>query len=171
MVRKLIISILLLDSIFLFSQERVDSLGFILKNSIGISVLGDASILSVYYERAFPVSSSLVITSKLGVGYDKEFQLCLFGPCDSHPEVFLTLPHHLIAVLDTKRHFFELGMGGTLNGAHVGPGYLVYPILGYRSVPIRNGRPIFRIYVHPAGKYSYEDILFIPIGAAIATNL
>jgi len=78
------------------------------KNNISLNLLGDASIISVNYERIFVINSSFFVTGKVGFGYNKEFLFCLFGSCNT-PDRFFTIPHHITGNLGKGRHFFEFG--------------------------------------------------------------
>lgn len=63
-------------------------------NNINLNFFGDASIISVNYERLYFLKPGLFLSFKAGIGYTQEFQLCIFGPCESPPKT--TLPFHTI---------------------------------------------------------------------------
>lgn len=81
-------------------------------NSVYLNFFGDASFISLNYERQFLVSKTFIISSKVGLGYNEEFQFLCFPLCLSN-EKYLTVPHHITANLGKERHFFEFGFGGT----------------------------------------------------------
>ena len=55
-------------------------------NNISLNILGDASILSINFEKLYLVRKSFILTTKFGLGYNQEFRLCIFGPCSSPAE-------------------------------------------------------------------------------------
>lgn len=140
-------------------------------NSINLNFLGDASIISLHFERLFPVNPSWLISGKLGVGYNEEFQLCLFGSCGPKRS-YVTLPHHITAVYGKNRHFVETGLGGTYLFGDTEQNYFVYPIIGYRFMSRGPDKIIFRIFVQvPFSGLDTEDIVFVPVGVSIGMAL
>lgn len=140
-------------------------------NSINLNFLGDASIISLHFERLFPVNTSWLISGKLGVGYNEEFQLCLFGSCGPKRS-YVTLPHHITAVYGKNRHFVETGLGGTYLFGDTEQNYFVYPIIGYRFMSRGPDKIIFRIFVQvPFSGLDTEDIVFVPVGVSIGMAL
>jgi len=140
-------------------------------NNIYLNLLGDASLISINYERLFLVSPKFTVSSKLGVGYNQEFQLC-FGSCLASPKNYFTLPHHVTGNFGKGKHLFELGLGGTFISGDTPQPYSLYPIVGYRIQPLMPDRLTFRIFaqiplLHPA---AMEDILFSPIGLSVGVS-
>ena len=142
---------------------------FLLKdNNVNFNMFGDASFVSVNYERLIELSPGAFLASSLGVGYNAEFQFCLFGPCTYGPERFLTLPHHFTVNIGKKRHFFEVGIGGTVIIGNTSEHYFLYPLLGFRVQPNKSGRGTIRLYFSvPFSGMETEDILWIPVGISI----
>ena len=137
-------------------------------NAFSINILGNGSLLSVNYEVVHFIQPSFFITGKLGVGYNEEFQLCIFGPCSSPPSNFATIPHHFTGNLGKGRHFFEFGFGGTLISGNTSEHYLLYPIIGYRLQPLQPLKANFRLFGHiPFSGLETEDILFSPLGLSL----
>jgi len=138
-------------------------------SSMNINLLGDASLISLHYEGRKFVRSAVFITGKVGLGFNEEFRLCLFGPC-SPPQRYLTIPHHVTANFGGSKHYFELGMGGTIiSGSD--RGYFLYPIIGYRRQPLAGKKVSFRVFgqlpvVHP----NNNNILFSPVGISLGVN-
>ncbi len=132
-------------------------------NNINMTLLGDASIISGSYERLFLTGSAFIIAGKLGFGYTEEFRICLFGSCSSPKGKFLTIPHHITGNLGKSRHFLEFGLGGTII-AGSSQGYLPYPMVGYRLLPLKSKRINLRILVQYPLVRSIDDVLFIPLG-------
>jgi hypothetical protein len=42
-------------------------------NNISLNLLGDASILSINFEKQYLVRKSFILTTKFGLGYNQEF--------------------------------------------------------------------------------------------------
>ena len=59
-----------------------------------MNLLGDASILSINYEKQYLVVESFILTTKFGLDYNKEYGLNIFGPSSSARENYLTTPHY-----------------------------------------------------------------------------
>jgi hypothetical protein len=116
--KKLILSIVfVIIGIVLFAQNNDDSTATRPVNSFNLNLFGDASLISVDYERIFLIDPIFILTSKIGLGYNEEFQTCinLFGPSDcSPPDKYLTIPHHITGNLGKGQHFFEFGLGRTI---------------------------------------------------------
>ncbi len=79
-----------------------------LLNNIALNFFGDGSIVSINYERLFPVKEDLLLIGKIGIGYNSEFRLCLWGSCNSPTTNYLTLPLHLSGNLGKEKHFYRL---------------------------------------------------------------
>ena len=144
-------------------------------NNISLNLLGDASILSINYEKQYLVRKVFILTTKFGLGYNQEFRLCVFGPCSSPAENYVTIPHHFTANFGNKRSFFEFGLGGTilLYGVTSDP-YIFYPIIGYRFLPLKSNNLNFRLYFLPPiqfdGPFGHTEIAFIPCGVSIGIS-
>jgi len=144
-------------------------------NNISLNLLGDASILSINYEKQYLVRKSFILTTKFGLGYNQEFRLCVFGPCSSPAENYVTIPHHFTANFGKKRSFFEFGLGGTLlfYGETSVP-YIFYPIIGYRFLPLKSNNLNFRLYFLPPiqfdDPFGHPEIILVPVGASIGIS-
>ncbi|NHK29701.1 MAG: hypothetical protein FK730_00015 [Asgard group archaeon] len=159
--------VFLIFGTFLFAQNRNDTRP---QNNINLNLLGDASIFSVSYERIFFISSNFFLTGKLGLGYNEEFRLCLFGSCPP-TEKHLTIPHHITGNLGIERHLFECGIGGTIITGNTNQNYLLYLIVGYRLQPQKPNMVTFRIFGSiPFTGFWTEDILFIPLGLSLGIS-
>ncbi len=104
-------------------------------NTINIGLLGDASIVSISYERLFHIRPNHFLTGKAGIGFNQEDDFCILpniSPCDNVVRNFLTIPHHVTSNYGRGKHFGEIGLGGTLLTGNAGPFYMIYPIVGYR---------------------------------------
>jgi len=165
MMKKIALPIILLfTGIVLFAQNQEDTLDLRPVNNISLNLLGDASIISINYERQFLLSPNFILSGKLGLGYNTEFKICIFGPC-SPPENYLTIPHHITGNIGKERHFFEFGLGGTIINGNTTQHYLLYPIVGYRILPLRSKKISFRIFTQiPFSGLETDDIIFIPFG-------
>jgi hypothetical protein len=140
-------------------------------NNIYINLLGDASIISINYERRFYVTPTYFLIGKIGYGYNEEFDLCVLGTCASF-EKYPTIPHHISVNIGKRRHYLEVGIGGTYIGGKADEKYIIYPIAGYRLHPLRKNKINFRIYgEYPlSGDLLREEILFIPIGFSMGLS-
>ena len=139
------------------------------RNAIYLDLLGNASIISLSYETHYPKSSSFMMSTRIGLGYNEEFQLCLFGPCEEEPQKFMTVPMSLTANWGWKRHFFEFGLGATIvSGGSIQ--IVPYPVLGYRYAPLKSKRFSLRIfsnlYPNPATSY-----ILVPVGLSLGLSL
>lgn len=157
-------------STVLLSQSTSESADSRPLNSIYLNLLGDASLISVNYERQFLVRPNLLISSKLGLGFNNEFQLCLFGGCPP-PEKYVTIPHNITGNLGKGRHFLEFGIGGTIISGNTRKPYILYPIVGYRFLPLKSKKLIFRVF----GQFPFTgdddiDIFFIPLGVSFGIS-
>ncbi len=133
-------------------------------NSINIAS-GDASLISLTYERLFNIKSNFFLAGKLGVGYSEQFQLCLFGPCSKAAKNYLTIPLNVTANFGKKKNFFEIGIGGTMLNGNTNQHFWMYPIVGFRGQPLKSERFNFRIFsCLPLSGFDSEDILFLPFG-------
>ena len=158
--------ILLLSAVFFLqngtlAQTDVDQRPL---NAAYLSFLGDATFIGVNYERSFQLQDDQFLAVRAGVGYIQEFQLCLWGPCEG-PDEYATFPHHVTLNIGKKRHFFELGAGGTFLSGDVQTSYYAYPVIGARlhSKPPKN--LLFRVHAsYPLFNGEIEDIVFIPLG-------
>ncbi|MEW5845129.1 MAG: hypothetical protein AB1777_02565 [Bacteroidota bacterium] len=106
------------------------------------------------------------MAAKLGVGYNEEFNICIYSPCpESHK--YITIPHHISCNVGTNKHFFEVGLGGTVIMGKTTQPYILYPILGYRFQSLKK-KLKFRIFIqYPFSGGETDDILFIPMGISI----
>ncbi len=128
--------------------------------------LGDASGISIGYERLFKIGQNFFLAGKIGLGFNEEFRLC-FTPndCQTSSEKYLTVPASITMNFGEKKKFLEVGFGGTKLHGSLEQHYWIYPILGYRFQPLMSGKFNFRIYFSfPFGGYNMEDILFMPGG-------
>ena len=131
-------------------------------NSLQLNLFGDASISSLNYERQFEISPSLIISSKIGFGYS-------LYPSKSLPpiEILTTIPHHITGNYGKGNHFFEFGLGGTIIKGYRTKPYIMYPIIGYRFLPMSSGLINFRIFTHV---FSGNNEIFIPFGVSVGLS-
>jgi hypothetical protein len=66
-------------------------------NSINLDLAGEFSIFSIDYERLFFISPDFFLSGEFGFGYNQKFRICLWGPCTSKPDNYITIPHHITA--------------------------------------------------------------------------
>lgn len=138
-------------------------------NNFGINAFGNASLVSVGYERILISCSKFLLAGKVGVGYNYQKDRCWMGGCPDLPKTrYLTIPHHLTGNFGRRIHFFEFGLGGT---SFIGDNdeiyqekqkYLIYPIIGYRLQPLETKRLFLRFFVYfPVPE---AEVRFTPIG-------
>ncbi len=170
-IRSGIFALFLFTSIAVFAQPSEVITSERPQNAIAVGALGDFSLFTLHYERLFSYRPNFFIVGKMGIGFTEEFELCLYGSCDSPKTNFFTIPHHLSANWGSGRHYFELGLGGTfINGPTDYP-YIVYPIIGYRIHPLRNKAFNFRAWINiPFGGFGKDyEYLVSPIGISLGS--
>lgn len=131
-------------------------------NYMVLGLLGEASIISLNYERIIGINEKMFVSAKIGVGLS-ERNTDLFG---SGAYIVAGFPHHVTLNLGGPKAFFEVGMGGSyLSGSLDGSleSYFLYPVIGVRSLSAQINRASFRFFVHfPVA--GFEDIYYIPLG-------
>ncbi|MFD2515934.1 hypothetical protein ACFSRY_18830 [Pontibacter locisalis] len=160
------------SSLSLFAQSKAgltDKPEIRPQNNIYINLLGDASIVSLNYDRLLFISQGFFFSGKVGVGYNEEFSICSSEGCS--PEQFITVTHHVTGNLGKGRHFAEFGLGGTLINGNTNEKYLAYPIVGYRLQPLRSKKVNLRVYGSvPFTGLDTEDILYAPYGLSVGIS-
>jgi hypothetical protein len=138
-------------------------------NSINVDLLGNASLVSVSYERIIKISRNSFLAGKLGVGYGKELLLDYYDTLATEFPVYLSFPHQITFNLGKSRHFIEAGVGGTITIGDVSPHYVPYITAGYRLQPLYAGNVKFRIYGNflPVNHKNYRNIYFVPFGLSL----
>lgn len=155
--------LLILYAAILTSQDSGDSYLTRPLNGVYLNLLGDASVISINYEKLFPMNKNIFITSKLGFGYSSE--LIAWNP---PAKSFVTLPFHLSSIIGRNRSFIEIGMGATLSFGD-DDSRVLYPILGYRLQPLKAQKFNFRIYIQWPTKLN--DIpYFFPLGFSLGAS-
>ncbi len=166
MARKILLltAILLIAKTSLFAQTQEEIIAPRPLNSINLNLLGNASLISIDYERQFIIRPTLILSGKLGIGYNEEFMLCIYGECPS-PDTYLTIPHHVTGNIGKGKHFFEFGIGGAIINGNTTRPYLLYPIIGYRFLPLKSKKINFRIFGQiPLSGFDVGGVIFSPIG-------
>lgn len=162
----LVLFFLSLVSYKLSAQTPVDTTHRPLLNNLSVNFFGDASLISLNYERYFIVGPTFLINSKIGLGFNEEFQICFGGPCLT--EKYLTIPHHITFNVGKDNKFLEFGLGGTVIKGNTTEPYFLYPIIGYRKMATQLKRMSFRVYATlPLSGIEGDDILFLPAGISI----
>lgn len=140
--------------------------------NISVNFGGDASFMSLGFEKLFFLKSGPVLAGKIGFGFNQEFNL--FDSSD--PINFFILPHSFTVNLgNEKRSLGEIGIGGswvTDNTVHY---YFIYPIIGYRYHPFKNPGFSFKIWAfYPFGqidKFEETDVMIVPLGLSFGVAL
>lgn len=168
---KLITTILTLSGLCVFAQPAADLSETRPRNDVSVNLMGDASILSINYERLLVVLPNFLLAGKFGLGFNKEdlFSFCLSATCESSPiKTYVTLPHHLTANMGGKKKFMEFGLGGTIYGG----GYVFYGTGGFRIQPLESEKVVFRIFLQRLiFQTSSSDIIFSPFGLSLGVAL
>lgn len=140
------------------------------RNDINLTLLGDASILSISYGRLIYLTKHLVLSGKVGIGYNEKFIFYLGNGNHPPPDRYLTVPLHITANIGGRSHYLEFGMGGTFLAGNTAENFIPYPIVGYRSIP-RKSKTNFRLFAGiPILDNQNRDILFIPFGVSFGAN-
>jgi hypothetical protein len=166
-----IIFILIVPVVYSFAQYKEYAPERRPLNNMAVNICGDASILSLHYERLLFLNPNLFIAGKLGIGLDEPTIRHLFGYMSPPENYFITMPHHLTLNLGKKRHFFEFGLGGSLILQGSGDHYVFYPVAGYRLQPLKTNRIYLRFYgTQPiSGNEDIKD-QFTPWGSSIGIS-
>lgn len=170
-----LISVIILFKIWVLeAQTELDSNFHRPTNNIYLNLLGDASIVSLNYEKLFPIDKGFIIAAKIGLGYNAADPICIsFGnPCPPPPK-FLTIPIHITTNFGKKRSMFELGLGGTFFNGNRNKNMKIYPTVGYRLQPLKSNKLNFRIFsnfFNPIQLFNYDNILLSPIGLSLGVS-
>jgi hypothetical protein len=135
------------------------------RNSLYLNLFGDASIVSVNYERLFMNNNEFFMTAKIGAGYSESMGL------PTKNTSLLSAPLHITCNYGNRHHYLEIGLGSTFlfYGELEYWDVAVYPILGYRFQPLKKDRVSFRVYAsYPlGGKIDIDKYWFSPVGASV----
>ena len=139
---------------------------------ISVNLAGDASVLSLGFEKLFFLKPGVILAGKVGFGFNQEFQL--FDP--DPPQNYFILPHHVTVNLGGgKRSFVEMGIGGSWITDNRDNYYLVYPMVGYRLHPFKIPGFSFRACLfYPFGQMSVldtTDMWLVPLGLSVGIAL
>ena len=158
----------LLFSLIANAQDSLRNIKGLPKNNIGVNIVGEASLIALNYERNFLLKSPHFINLSVGIGINEEFTLFTSG------KEYLTFPHHLTYNIGRKKHFFEIGIGGTglIDRKANFASYYIYPIAGYRFQSIRQGKLFFRTYLAWLFQTNEKKtgVFLIPVGVAIGVT-
>jgi hypothetical protein len=136
-------------------------------DNFNLTILGNASLISMNYEKLSFVSPKFLVAFNIGMGYNQEFQLFHFGS-NSSPQIYFTLPHYVTVNLGKGRHFFEFGLGGTVVAGNTPRHYFLYPIVGYRLQPLRKNKLYFRAFGQiPINGLDNLEVFFAPVGFSL----
>ena len=154
-------------------QAQSDTLPALFKpgHTINIGLHGDASIVSISYERLFHIRPDHFLTGKAGLGFNQEVDFCILPdvfPCEKKERNFLAIPHHVTSNYGRGNHFGEIGLGGTFLIGNTKSYYIVYPILGYRYLPMKTDALCFRIFAMYPFAFSQDIAIWrIPVGVSL----
>lgn len=139
---------------------------------IGMNLSGDASLISLNFEKLFYIKPAFALAAKMGFGFNQEFQIFSTG----EPTVnYFILPMSVTCNFGKGRSYLECGIGGSLVAGNDNSYYLGYPIIGYRYHPFKNPGFSFRVWLfYPFGQLPVvesTDILFAPFGVSFGIAL
>lgn len=131
------------------------------RNVIEGSLFGNASTLSINYERILLNQKRFFLTFKTGIG----LTLLSCQDCDEvNAGAVNTIPLVMTGNSGRGRNYFEYGLGYTFVTNPNVENYL-YAILGYRHLPKKSNGAIFKIFINWFITEQQTDGLFIsPIG-------
>ncbi len=155
-------------SLLLTGQEKSDTISRPL-NNFSLNLLGEASIISLNYERLFPLGKLFLLSAKLGVGTNADW--CGIIHCEENYKAkhAITFPHHITLNFGKKKAFFEIGYGGTYLSWKYSPVYIPSAIFAFRLQPVESNKFSFRVFIqNPLIKsgngLKFDKVLFIPVG-------
>jgi hypothetical protein len=169
----ILLIILLTSGTNLLAQNKEEPTAKRPRNNVNLNLVGNASLISINYERLLLIKPIFFLSGELGIGYNTTVSFNFFGAFgaeESGSTNHLTIPHHITGNLGKGRHFFEFGLGGTIitGGLH---NYILYPIIGYRLQPLRSKKVNFRLFgSYPIYGKDVEDtldIIFSPVGLSL----
>ena len=159
------ITLVLILSLITFGLTAGDNPYLRPRNNINLSLFGDASIISINYERLFANNPKFFLASKIGAGYSESMGL------PNKNTSLLSIPAHFTGNYGGRKHFFEFGFGGTalFYGGLTYWDYCIYPMIGYRFQPLKKDRVSFRIFAgYPlTGEIDIHNYWFFPAGFSI----
>lgn len=152
-----------------FAQDNDGLLQGRANDAVLLNVLGNASLLSLNYERYFDFTPQFFGVVSVGGGYNKSYQGCIgaFGDCGPN-EKFSTIPHFVTANFGGKRAYFEVGVGGTQLFGERRNFYQLYPIFGLRTRPLKERGIVFRLYASPQKENDYFTTPFLGASLGVA---
>lgn len=159
----MIIMVCLFSGTGLLAQNKDEPVGSRPFHDININLAGDASIISINYERSFFICPAFFVAGNIGLGYNEEFKIFRTY---STPEEYVTISHYLTGNIGKRRSCLELGIGGTFISGSTDQYYILYPVVGYRLQPLKSGRLNFRANFQFPLK-EIEDVFFSPLGLSL----
>lgn len=133
---------------------------------------GDASLMSLGFEKLFFLESGPVLAAKIGFGFNQEFNIFDSGD----PINFFTLPHAFTVNLGNgKRSYGEVGIGGSWITDNTQHYYFIYPMIGFRYHPFKNPGFSFKAWAFwPFGqidKVEEVEVMISPLGLSFGVAL
>jgi len=171
---RLFITILFLSfSIRIYSQEIKFFNQRPVKNlSFGLG--GDGGLISLNYEKLHLISFKLMLTHEIGVGASQDYSFL------NPNNYYLSFPLNISACLGRRKHLFEMGLGSTIYLMLNNNFYsiCIYPIIGYRIQPLKDGKIMFKLFATVPYNLNFDtyinlkdsDILYLPFGISIGKS-
>lgn len=170
--RRVLLLGLFMQSLVVFSQDYSDTnnLEYRPLNNIFLNISGDASIVSLNYERLFPTGREhFFFAAGLGVGVNTFVTIHANNGTTYTLDNFPVVPHHITGNLGGRRSFFEFGFGGAfIASPQEGHPYLPSVMIGYRHLPMNMNRVNFRVFVsYPLASLDMYNIVYVPAGVSV----
>jgi hypothetical protein len=170
--------VLTLLSIRSFAQDSTEFNIGRPRNSVHLNFLGNASILSLNFERLYLINTTTFLSFNLGVGYNKNNvlgnTLYFMGTTPPPLERVLTIPHSITLNIGKRKHFFEGGLGGSTFLGNSNSNYFLFPIIGYRRQPLESALFNFRVFLNiplnggdELNGWDESSFLFSPLGLSV----
>lgn len=172
--KKSVILFLLLFCFEMYAEikdsSKTNFSGNVIINSVNLDLLGQASLLSANFENMIGLTTNVIFSWKLGLGYNEEFDICFSGDCGP-PKSYVTLPHSISFNFGGKGHYLETNIGGTILLGETKQPYIPNVLVGYRLIDLNRNKMTFRVFFqYPIRGYNHPDILFFPVGLSVGFN-
>jgi hypothetical protein len=132
-------------------------------NNISLNLLGEGSLISINYERLFPIAPKFFLTGQAGIGRNQE----ALWTAGRSPRLYTTFPHHITANFGKNRHFFEFGFSGDIVAGDTEHHYISGPLVGYRYKSSRSGRIPVRCFITYPFIGLHTGLIYVPFGLSI----
>lgn len=131
-------------------------------NGIQFGAIGEANMISLQFNRTFPMKDKTFWDAKLGLGLP--WRGLQTG--DNKDNTGIGVPHSF-SFNYGFRHCLEVGIVGNFSNVRGDNSYNALPLLGYKFRAIRS-RILFRLFIHPfASDNAPDETTLMPFGGSI----